>query len=59
MEIRDHDDGYQWLDNYGRGRLRRRLNWLLKKRQIAWWIGLGFGISLGFILLPYVAELAP
>lgn len=55
MNIEDYDDGYAWLDSYGKGRRRRQLAWLLKKRSLAIWLGIGAGISLGFILLPRLA----
>lgn len=32
INIEEHDDGYAWLDSYGKGRRKRQLAWLLKKR---------------------------
>jgi hypothetical protein len=55
--IQKHDDGYEWLENYGKGRLQRRLNYQLKRRGLAWGLGIAMGIMLGFVLLPWLYSL--
>lgn len=52
MTIEPHDDSYEWLQNYGRGRVRRRLNYQLKRRGLAVWLGIAIGVMAGFTLLP-------
>ncbi len=58
MEIEPHDDGYLWLDSYGRGRTRRRLNNVLRRGNVAWITGIGTGLTVGFILLSWLREVA-
>jgi hypothetical protein len=54
MTIEPHDDNYAWLENYGKGRLGRRLNYQLRRRGLAIWLGIAMGIMAGFVLLPWL-----
>jgi len=55
--IQPHDDGYDWLESYGKGRLQRRLNYQLKRRGLALWLGIAMGIMAGFVILPWLWSL--
>ena len=48
------EDWRDYVRQYGKGRSKRRFNYILKRRNVALWLGLGLGVSLGMLLLPWL-----